>query len=153
VLVGGRKQNPAGKWPADLGHDSNNKFNIIRIMKISITKTFYFQAAHQLKSHRDKCANLHGHSYRLDVTVTGPLIASGSSEGMIIDFADLSAKVNEEVISKWDHHFLNDIVNFRTTTELLAIEIFNRLKKSGLPVTSVRLWEALNSFAVVGDEN
>jgi len=118
-------------------------------MKTSITKSFFFEGAHQLKNHSGKCANLHGHSYRFDVTVTGPLITSGSSEGMVIDFADLSKKVNDEIVDKWDHHFLNDLVTFPTTAENLAQEIFNRLKKTGLNVVKVSLWETAKAYATV----
>ena len=118
-------------------------------MKTSITKSFFFEAAHQLKNHDGKCANLHGHSYRFDVTVAGSLITNGSSEGMVIDFADLSKKVNDEIIEKWDHPFLNDLVTFPTTAELLAKEIFSKLKDSGLNVIKVCLWETSKSYATV----
>lgn len=118
-------------------------------MRLSIRKIFSFEAAHKLPNHKGKCANLHGHSYELAVTITGGIISSGSSEGMIMDFADLSEVVEKEIISKWDHKFLNDVVDFPPTAELLAQEIFLRLKKAGLPLSKVKLSETPKSFAVV----
>lgn len=114
---------------------------------LSITKIFTFEAAHQLPNHKGKCSRLHGHSYRLEVTVKGEVIKEGSSEGMVIDFVDLSAVVEKEVIEQWDHQFLNDLVDFIPTAELLATEIFHRLQKAGLSVSKVSLWETAKACA------
>ena len=118
-------------------------------MTIEITKIFTFESAHQLPGHSGKCAQLHGHSYKLEVSVAGPLIADGSAEGMVMDFADVSAIVNREVIEKWDHRFLNDILPFRTTAENLAVEIHRLLTLAGLPVSRICLWETAKSYAIV----
>lgn len=118
-------------------------------MNTSITKSFTFEAAHQLHKHNGKCARLHGHSYRLEVTVAGELISEGSSEGMVMDFGDLSKIVDREIIEQWDHRFLNDLLDFPTTAELLAGEIFRRLKNVNTPVVRVRLWETAKAFATV----
>lgn len=118
-------------------------------MKISITKKFTFEAAHQLPNHDGKCKNLHGHSYVLEVTVSGPVIQSGPKEGMIMDFKDLSVIVDREIINQWDHQYLNDVLPFVTTAENLATEALSRLQKAGLPVTSITLWETAKSFVTV----
>ena len=118
-------------------------------MKISVTKQFRFEAAHSLPGHDGKCKNLHGHSYVLEVTVSGPVATSGPKEGMVMDFADLSKIVDEEIISQWDHQYLNDILPFATTAENLAAESFRRLQAKGLPVIKVKLWETSKSFAEV----
>lgn len=118
-------------------------------MRTSITKSFTFEAAHKLPKHNGKCARLHGHSYRLEVAVAGKLISEGSSEGMVIDFSDLSKIVEKEIIEQWDHQFLNDLLGFSTTAELLASEIFYRLKNANLSVIKVRLWETSKAFATV----
>lgn len=118
-------------------------------MRTSITKLFTFEAAHQLPNHNGKCARLHGHSYRIEVTVTGNLISTGSSEGMIIDFADISKIVKKEIVDQWDHQFLNEILKITPTAELLATEAFQKLKKANLPVIKVRLWETPGSYAEV----
>ncbi len=116
---------------------------------ITITKLYSFEAAHQLPGHAGKCVNLHGHSYKLEVTVAGPLQTEGSSAGMVVDFSDLSAIVEKEIIQPFDHKYLNDVVTFRTTVENLVQEIFVRLTRAGLAVVKVRLWESPKAYATV----
>ena len=116
---------------------------------LSITKIYTFEAAHQLPEHKGKCAQLHGHSYSFEVTISGPLQKAGSSTGMIMDFADLSSVVEREIVHQWDHQFLNNIIAFVPTAENLAQEIFTRLEKAGLNVTQVRLWETPRAYATV----
>lgn len=67
---------------------------------------------------------------------------------MVIDFSDLSEVVEREVVSKWDHQFLNDLVPFTTTAENLAVEIFSRIKKY-IPIVKVKLWETSKAFVEV----
>ena len=124
-----------------------------RIM-IKTTKSFTFDAAHFLPSHKGKCANMHGHTYRLDVTVVredGNLSKSGSDEGMVIDFADLKAIVKAEVIDKLDHRVLNDVLPFRTTAENMVAYMFEvlteKLQSSGVSVVRIKLWETPDSYA------
>ena len=77
-------------------------------MRAYIAKEFTFDAAHQLPSHCGKCARLHGHTYRVVVTLFGEMIdAMGdSSEGMVVDFADLKEAFNEKIMDICDHRFL-----------------------------------------------
>jgi 6-pyruvoyltetrahydropterin/6-carboxytetrahydropterin synthase len=110
-------------------------------MTTSITKRFTFEAAHSIPHHTGKCRNLHGHSYVLEVTVSGAVQSSGGEEGMVMDFAHISSIVNAEIIDQWDHQYLNDILPFSTTAEHLAEEVYNRLITAGLPVSRVRLYE------------
>ncbi len=118
-------------------------------MKTSITKQFKFEAAHSLPNHDGKCKNLHGHSYVLEVTISGPIQSSGSKEGMVMDFSDISDVVNMQIIDQWDHQFLNDLVPFTTTAENLAQECFRRLENSGLPITKIKLWETAKCFVEI----
>lgn len=118
-------------------------------MKTSITKEFKFEAAHSIPAHGGKCKNLHGHSYILEVTVTGPIQQSGSATGMVMDFADISSVVKTEIIDQWDHQFLNEMVPFVTTAENLAAECFTRLSAAGLPVSKIKLWETAKCFVEV----
>src|SRR5260370_625372 len=76
-----------------------------------ITKIFSFESAHHLPGHRGKCARLHGHSYRLEITLRGPIKDSpgASDHGMVTDFADLSLIVKSIVIERLDHQYLNPI--------------------------------------------
>ena len=105
-------------------------------MPTSVIRTFGFEAAHQLPWHEGRCRNLHGHSYRLEVTVEGPL----DEHGVVIDFADLKAVVQREVLDRYDHRYLNDLMD-NPTAELIAQEIWKSLEASDLRVARIRLWE------------
>ena len=109
-------------------------------VRTSVTCTFTFEAAHRLAWHPGKCRDLHGHSYRLDVTVSGPV----DGNGVVIDFADLRAVVEREVVGPWDHRDLNEVVD-NPTAELLAHRAWELLHGAGLGVTSLRLWETRDS--------
>lgn len=126
---------------------------------IKVTKRFTFDAAHFLPNHKGKCASMHGHTYRLEVTVVsenGKLIESGSDEGMVIDFSDLKAIVKAEVIDKVDHKVLNEVFPFRTTAENIASHIFSiltdKLQPLGVKVAKIKLWETQDSYAEVEQE-
>ncbi|MBF5027266.1 6-pyruvoyl trahydropterin synthase family protein [Planobacterium oryzisoli] len=75
---------------------------------IRITKIFTFESAHVLHNYDGKCKNMHGHSYKLFVTVKGAPIADPShpKNGMVVDFSDIKKIVQEEIISQWDHGVL-----------------------------------------------
>jgi 6-pyruvoyltetrahydropterin/6-carboxytetrahydropterin synthase len=113
-------------------------------VRTSITRTFRFEAAHQLPWHEGKCRHLHGHSYRLEVTVAGPV----GPRGIVLDFADLRAVVEREVIERYDHRFLNDVMD-NPTAELIAHEIWKTLEATGLALTGIRLWETADSMVEV----
>ena len=72
---------------------------------IRITKIFSFEAAHVLYGYDGKCKNVHGHSYKLFVTLKGVPIDDIHHEknGMVMDFGDLKSIVNEEIVDVWDH--------------------------------------------------
>jgi len=70
-----------------------------------ITKSYAFEAAHRLMHHRGACSNLHGHSYKVEVEVTGRLQREGPAEGMVLDFGDLS-KVVRPLIEEFDHRLV-----------------------------------------------
>ena len=105
-------------------------------MPTSVIRTFGFEAAHQLPWHPGKCRNLHGHSYRLEVTVEGPI----GAQGIVVDFADIKAVVEREVVERYDHRYLNDLLD-NPTAELIAAEIWKSLEAEGLGVSRIRLWE------------
>ena len=123
---------------------------------IKVTKSFTFDAAHFLPNHKGKCANMHGHTYKLEVTVVrdhGKLMNGGSDEGMVVDFYDLKAIVKAEVIDKMDHKVLNEVLPFRTTAENMAAYIFgiltDRLQANEVKVEKVKLWETPDSYVEV----
>ncbi|MBP2627962.1 MAG: 6-carboxy-5,6,7,8-tetrahydropterin synthase [Firmicutes bacterium] len=126
---------------------------------IKTTKIFTFDSAHFLPNHAGKCATMHGHTYKLEVTVTrdnGKLISGGSDEGMVMDFSDLKAIVTTEVIDKIDHKILNEVFPFRTTAENMSVHIFDvltdKLQSRGVIVEKIKLWETPNSYVEVVHE-
>ncbi len=75
---------------------------------IRLTKEFTFESAHALEGYDGACREIHGHSYRLFVTVKGEPNCDESSPkcGMVIDFGDLKRIVNKQIISRLDHSFV-----------------------------------------------
>ena len=73
--------------------------------KIRITKSFSFETGHALYGYDGLCKNVHGHSYKLDVTVMGTPINDPNhvKYGMVIDFKDLKKMVKEEIVDVFDH--------------------------------------------------
>ena len=138
---------------------------------IKITKQFSFEMAHALRNYDGLCRNIHGHSYKMDITLAGQPLHDETSpkNGMVMDFGDLKRLVNEEIISLLDHALvLNDkiddqlvavlkqnyekivTVDFQPTTENLLNLIASKLKKR-LPETvklcRIRLRETDTSYA------
>lgn len=66
----------------------------------------YFAAAHNLTQHEGGCWNLHGHNYRVEVAVTGPLQEEGPSRGMVIDFSDIKDIYKSKIHTKLDHAYI-----------------------------------------------
>ena len=75
---------------------------------IRITKIFTFETAHVLYNYDGKCKNMHGHSYKLFVTVKGTPIndINDVKNGMVVDFGDIKKIVKEEIVDVWDHAVL-----------------------------------------------
>ncbi|MBW3668501.1 MAG: 6-carboxytetrahydropterin synthase QueD [Actinobacteria bacterium] len=109
-------------------------------MRTRVTRSFAFEAAHELPWHPGKCKRLHGHNYRFEVTVEGPL----DERGVVIDFDDLKRMVETEVVDRYDHRYLNDFFD-NPTAELLAQDVWKRLEAAGLRVARLRLWETSDS--------
>ena len=136
-----------------------------------ITKIFHFEAAHALNGYDGKCRNIHGHSYEMRVTVKGmPLNEPGNPKnGMVIDFHDLKAIVNQEVIEKLDHSFIignnmpKDFVEitkqnfdkvvelpYQPTTENMLADFAQRIKRrmpQHVELYSVTLQETRDNIA------
>ncbi|WP_394748193.1 6-pyruvoyl trahydropterin synthase family protein [Spongiimicrobium salis] len=92
---------------------------------IRITKQFTFETGHALYGYDGKCKNVHGHSYKLSVTVIGAPITDTTNVkwGMVIDFGDLKKIVKEEIINPFDHA---TVFNKNTPHVELAQELINR---------------------------
>lgn len=139
---------------------------------IRITKQFTFETGHALYGYDGKCKNVHGHSYKLSVTVIGKPISDVNHVkfGMVIDFGDLKKIVNREIVNVFDHatvfnkntpHVelakeLSDrghnvlLVDYQPTSEMMVIDFASKIK-SFLPKTiklhSLRLQETATSCA------
>ena len=110
----------------------------------TITYEFEFQAAHQLHWHPGPCRSMHGHSYRCELTFGGEL----NEYGIIVDFDEVGVFVNNVLMARLDHTYLNDVID-NPTAERIAAAIFEDVHQAGLPIVSVRLWETRTSSAVV----
>ena len=131
-----------------------------------VSKEFSFDMAHILDGHDGKCQNLHGHTYKLQVEVSGDLVPDGAKKGMVVDFTDVKTVVKEAILDPMDHAFIYDTTSereckiaallnelnsktfgipVRTTAEEMARFMFNRLKDK-LPISAIRLWETPTSF-------
>ena len=105
-----------------------------------LTHEFSFDAAHKLDC-KGKCNNLHGHTYKLQVTIKGSV---NEKTGMIMDFSELKDIVEEKVLSILDHSYLNDTVK-NPTAENIAMWIWNKLA-SLLNLEEIKLWETPTSY-------
>jgi 6-pyruvoyltetrahydropterin/6-carboxytetrahydropterin synthase len=112
-----------------------------------LKKEFSFDAAHRLERYHGKCENLHGHTYRMSVEIEG----SPDAEGMIVDFAQIKETVDREVVSKFDHSYLNDAIR-QPSAENIARFVFERLepllKGPNYSLSAVQVWETPSSSAV-----
>jgi len=130
------------------------------------TKTVRFDAAHVLTNHQGLCKNLHGHTYRVDVSVTGD-----EADDMVMDFKDLKRVLSETVCDRFDHAFIYNTASageceiaavverhgmrtaaipFRSTAENLARHFYGLLAGQIAPplkLVSVKVWETADSCA------
>jgi 6-pyruvoyltetrahydropterin/6-carboxytetrahydropterin synthase len=138
---------------------------------IRVTKEFHFEMAHALLNYDGPCRNVHGHSYRLFVTLSGtPLDDPGNPKnGMVIDFTDLKNIVKKEIVSVFDHTLVVSrsfdkgkmeiftkafgntvLVDYQPTCENLVLDFAGRISSrlpGGIKLHSLKLYETANSFA------
>jgi len=140
--------------------------------QIRITKQFTFETGHALYGYDGKCKNVHGHSYKLSVTVIGSPITDSNNVkfGMVIDFTDLKKIVKEEIVDQFDHATVFNqntphielakelksrdhhviLVDYQPTSENMVIDfaqkINNRLP-GNIALFSLKLQETESSFA------
>lgn len=123
----------------------SNNFNGDDIM--ILIKEFEFDAAHNLINYHGKCERLHGHTYKLVIKLEG----HPDKEGMIYDFVELKKLVNDKIISKFDHAYLNDIIT-QPTAENIAIYVwdglYEALKRDNCSLYEVEVWETKTSGIV-----
>ena len=124
-----------------------------------ICKVFTFDASHQLPKHKGKCKNLHGHTYKLEIEIEGPVVRNDKStiDGMVADFGDIADVVEKTILVNVDHCHLNKLLD-NPTAENLAIRIFAVMTKYFEEVPNpklkkVRLWETPTSYVECNDED
>ncbi|MDR0965336.1 MAG: 6-carboxytetrahydropterin synthase QueD [Myxococcales bacterium] len=100
---------------------------------------FDFCCAHDLPNYEGICRRLHGHHYRMLISITG---RPDAHTGMIMDFEDLRQIVTERVLDLVDHRYLNEIPGLENpTAENMIVLFWNRLKESLPGLREIRLWE------------
>jgi len=109
-----------------------------------ISVEYGFAAGHALRGYKGKCENVHGHNYKVQVTIAGEQL---NPAGLLMDFVDLRAAV-KAVAERLDHRFLNDLPPFdqiNPSAENLARyfweEVEPRVRTQGLRVDAVTVWE------------
>lgn len=140
--------------------------------KIRITKQFTFETGHALYGYDGKCKNVHGHSYKLSVTVIGSPITDTTNVkyGMVIDFGDLKKIVKEQIVDVFDHATVFNkntphielaaelqnrghhviLVDYQPTSENMVIDFAAKIKAllpADVALHSLRLQETETSFA------
>jgi 6-pyruvoyltetrahydropterin/6-carboxytetrahydropterin synthase len=140
--------------------------------RIRITKKFKFETGHALYGYDGKCRNVHGHSYKLGVTVVGQPISDSDNVkyGMVIDFSDLKKIVQEEIVEPFDHATVFNkntphielakelkkynhrviLADYQPTSEMMVIDFAEKIKKrlpKEIELHSLRLQETETSYA------
>jgi 6-pyruvoyltetrahydropterin/6-carboxytetrahydropterin synthase len=111
----------------------------------------HFSAAHQLKMVAEKCENLHGHNWKIEVYVAGKSL---NNAGVLMDFGEIKQHV-AEIMKRLDHKFLNELDYFNDnnppSSENIARHVATSLqaiiKEPGISVSRVTAWESENACA------
>jgi len=121
------------------------------MFEVSVEETF--SSGHALRGYKGKCENVHGHNYRVKVTLAGPQL---DSVGLLADFTALK-RVLRGIIAVLDHQFLNDLEPFATvnpSAENLAKYFYDEMQRqltalpAGADITEVTLWETDTASAL-----
>src|SRR5699024_2968009 len=140
--------------------------------KIRLTKRYTFETGHALYGYDGKCRNIHGHGYKLFVTIIGELIQDDThvKHGIVLDFGYLKKIVKTEIVDKYDHAIVLNknsphkelgeelkekghhviLADFQPTSEMLVIHFAKIIQKrlpENVELFSVKLQETETSFA------
>ena len=108
-------------------------------MKLGVIE--YIDCAHYLPGHA-KCGTLHGHTYRVEVTIEGE-----NKTGMVIDFGDLKGQLRE-VLATYDHRSFNDFLAYPSVENICEMVHRKLAQTLSLPFT-VRVWEGKGKWAEI----
>ena len=120
--------------------------------RVLVSKEFTFDAAHHLHNYEGKCKNLHGHTYRAVLGISGYT----DERGLVIDFGDIKEIWKQQIEIDLDHRYLNETLPLmNTTAENIVVWIYEKLaaalpqkqESGGLRVEFVRLYETPTSYA------
>jgi len=144
------KDSRVGFEPEPSGRPAREKDIIQNMFQVSVEETF--SSGHALRGYKGKCENVHGHNYRVQITLEGPQL---DSIGLLVDFTHLK-QVIREIIKRLDHQFINDLEPFTSinpSAENLAKyfyeEVISKVKElpPGARVTDAVIWETDTAFA------
>lgn len=121
-----------------------------------LTTSVNFEAAHYINNYVGKCSRLHGHNWKVEVTLYGNQL---DELGMLVDFRDIKASVNKLMVNL-DHYCLNEVEPFdkiNPTAENIAKYLYEQLLETkefngDVKLRSVKVWESLNSAAAYSQE-
>lgn len=125
--------------------------------RVLVSKEFTFDAAHHLHNYEGKCKNLHGHTYRAVLGVSGYT----DDRGLMIDFGDIKEIWKQKIEIDLDHRYLNETLpSMNTTAENIVVWIYEKLAEAlldgerynGARVEFIRLYETPTSYAEVRRE-
>jgi 6-pyruvoyltetrahydropterin/6-carboxytetrahydropterin synthase len=118
------------------------------MFEVSVEETF--AAGHALRGYHGKCENVHGHNYRVQVTLAGNTL---DQTGLLVDFVEIK-RVMRAVVERLDHQFLNDVPPFdklNPSAENMARFFYQELAKGiavpGVRVARVKIWETETATA------
>jgi len=126
--------------------------------RVAITKVFTFDAAHHMHDYEGKCISLHGHTYRLEMTISG----YPNEIGMSIDFGTIKKIYTEVLEERLDHRYLNETLPpMNTSVENLLVWMWEEidgwlvkkdLKAAGFRIEELKLYETPNSYGTMKRE-
>jgi 6-pyruvoyltetrahydropterin/6-carboxytetrahydropterin synthase len=110
----------------------------------------HFSAAHQLRNYEGACERLHGHNWKVEVFVTGPVL---KDDGLLMDFKEIK-RTTQKVLERFDHRLLNEVEPFQSvnpSSENIARHIFDvlssELNRGEVKVSRVAAWESETACA------
>lgn len=118
-------------------------------VKVSAAKRFSFCAAHFLPNYKGSCRNIHGHTWSIEVAVTGPV---DSKTGMVMDFLELKGSL-ESLLERFDHSLLNNYLE-NPTAEVLGMYAWKWIKKyatfpDNVSLDWIRVWESPTAYVEI----
>lgn len=122
--------------------------------RVLVSKEFTFDSAHHLHIYEGKCKSLHGHTYKLQLILSGKM----DERGIAIDFTEMKRIAKERILDKLDHRYLNEVLPpMNTTAENMVVWMYEQIEEAlteegyapNVRVEEARLWETPTSYAAI----